>query len=182
MIHISQRAREMQPSATLAMDAKAKALAAAGHDVVSFATGEPDFATPKAIREACKRALDEGLTRYMPSAGMPELRAAIRDKLRRDNDLTYADDEITVGCGAKPLLYNALQVLVDPGDEVIIPAPYWVSYPDQVRLAGGTPILVPTSVENAFRATTDELARAITPRTRAVILNYPSNPTGSTYR
>jgi aspartate aminotransferase len=181
MTHLSQRAREMQPSATLAMDAKTKQMIAAGTDVVSFATGEPDFDTPKAIREIGKKAIDDGLTRYAPSAGTLELRAAIREKLRRDNGLDYADDEVTVASGGKQAIYNALQVLIDPGDEVIVPAPYWVSYPDQVRLAGGTPIIVPTRATNAFKLQPEELERAIMSRTRAIILNYPSNPTGSTY-
>ncbi len=181
MIKISARALQMKPSATLAMDAKAKQMKAAGVDVISFATGEPDFDTPLAIREEAKAALDAGMTRYTPSAGIPELRAAIREKLASDNDLAYADDEIAVTCGAKQAIFNALQVICDPGDEVIVPAPYWVSYPEQVLLAGASPVIVTTPQSNGFKLLPEALAKAITPRTSAIILNYPSNPTGSTY-
>jgi aspartate aminotransferase len=181
MIKISKRATEMQPSATLVMAARAKAMKADGVDVISFEAGEPDFDTPAHICEAGVRGIEEGLTRYTPSSGMPELKAAIREKLRRDNDLAYTDAEITVTCGAKQALYNALQVLVDPGDEVIVPAPYWVSYPDQIKLAGGVPVIAETDAANAFKVTVGDLAKAITGRTRTIILNYPSNPTGSTY-
>lgn len=181
MMKLSARAQQMKPSATLAMDAKAKQMKAAGVDVISFATGEPDFDTPLAIREEAKAALDAGMTRYTPSAGIPELRAAIREKLMADNDLAYADDQIAVTCGAKQAIFNALQVLCDPGDEVIVPAPYWVSYPEQVLLAGAAPVIVTTPQKNGFKLTPEALEKAITPRTAAIILNYPSNPTGSTY-
>lgn len=181
MIEISKRAKEMAPSATIAMATKAKQMRADGIDVISFAAGEPDFDTPVAIREAAKAGIDEGLTRYPPSAGTPELRSAIREKLKRDNGLDYAEDEITVCCGAKHAIYNALQVILNPGDEVIIPAPYWVSYPEQVKLAGATPVIVKADPKNEFKLTVSDLERAITDRTRAIIMNYPSNPTGSTY-
>jgi len=181
MIEISKRAKEMAPSATIAMATRAKQMRAEGIDVISFAAGEPDFDTPEAIREAAKRGIDEGLTRYSPSAGMPELRAAIREKLKRDNGLDYAEDEITVSCGAKHAIYNAIQVVANPGDEVIVPAPYWVSYPEQVKLAGATPVIVKADPKNDFKLRASDIEPAITDRTRAIILNYPSNPTGSTY-
>ncbi len=181
MMRISERAKMMKPSATLAMSAKAAKMRADGVDVISLATGEPDFDTPKSIREAGKRGIDEGLTRYTPTSGIPALKAAIREKLSRDNGLEYSDGEVTVTCGAKQAIYNALQVLVDPGDEVIVPAPYWVSYPEQVKLAGGEPVILPTDSKGAFKITPSDLEAAMTDRTRAIILNYPSNPTGSTY-
>ena len=178
---LSPRAQKLAPSETLAMAAKARALRASGVDVVSFATGEPDFATPALITSAAKKALDDGLTKYPPSAGIPELRQAICAKLAKDNALTYAPEEICVTCGAKQAIYNALQVLVGDGDEAIVPAPYWVSYPEQVRLAGGKPVIVAAGADTAFKLTPAKLAAAITPRTRAIILNTPSNPTGSAY-
>ncbi len=178
---ISKLAAGMTPSATLAMAAKAKKMCAQGKDVISFATGEPDFSTPVSISEACKRAIDEGHTRYTPSSGLYELKAAVREKLLRDNSLEYNDDEITITCGAKHAIYNALQAIVDPGDEVIVIAPYWVSFPAQVRLAGGTPVIVHTDAQNKFKTDAEAVKRALTPRTAAIILNYPSNPAGSTY-
>ncbi len=181
MIHISNRAKQLQPSATLGMAARVRKLKAEGVDIISFAVGEPDFETPEHIREVGKKAIDEGLTRYTPSNGIPELRAAVREKLKADNGLSYSDDEVTITCGAKQAIYDALQAMVDPGDEVIVPAPYWVSYPDQVILAGGVPKILNAGQTEAFRVTPEQLAKAITPRTRAVILNYPSNPTGSSY-
>lgn len=181
MIPLSRRAQALAPSATLAMAAKARALRAAGADVVSFATGEPDFPTPAFIAEAAKRSLDAGHTKYPPSAGLPELTAAIREKLERENGLPYGDGEVLVTCGAKQAIFLALQALVDESDEVIVPAPYWVSYPEQVALAGGRPVIVPTPADTGFKLTPAALERAITPRTRAVILNTPSNPTGSAY-
>lgn len=171
----------MSPSATLAMAAKARKMRAAGIDVISFATGEPDFDTPSFIKNSGKAGIDEGLTKYTPSSGIPELKTAIREKLARDNGLTYADDEIVVTCGAKQAIYNAIHVLAGTGDEVIVPAPYWVSYPEQVTLAGATPKFIATTQESAFKITPATLAKAITARTRAIILNTPSNPTGSAY-
>lgn len=178
---ISKRAQEMGASATLAMAAKAKELAAKGIDVKNFAQGEPDFDTPAFIKNAAKKALDAGLTKYPPSAGTPELRAAICRKFKKDNGLDYSENEVVVTCGAKLAIFNALQVTVDPGDEVVIPAPYWVSYPDQVKLAGGEPVIIPTSGSGGFRLTPDALSRAITPKTSAFILNSPSNPSGCAY-
>jgi len=181
MLSISKRAMSLAPSETLAMAAKARELKASGVDVISFATGEPDFDTPAFIKAAARKALDDGITKYTPSAGIPELREAIKAKLKKDNGLDYAKEEICVTCGAKQAIYNALQVLLDEGDEAIVVAPYWVSYPEQVRLAGGTPVVIRTSAENSFKLTPRELEEAITPKTRAIILNTPSNPTGSAY-
>lgn len=171
----------MKPSATLAMAAKAASMRSDGIDIISFATGEPDFTTPSAICDTAKRAIDDGLCHYTPSAGIPELRKAICDKLARDNGLEYAINEVTVTSGAKQAIFNALQVMIDPGDEVIIPAPYWVSYPTQVRLAGGTPVIISTSTDTNFKLTPDELRDNITDRTKVIILCSPSNPSGSAY-
>ena len=171
----------MKPSATLAMAAKAASMCSDGIDIISFATGEPDFATPSAICNVSKTAIDDGLCHYTPSAGTPELKKAICNKLARDNGLEYAANEVTVTSGAKQAIFNALQVLIDTGDEVIIPAPYWVSYPTQVRLAGGTPVIIPSSAYTNFKLTPDELRANITDRTKAIILCSPSNPSGSAY-
>lgn len=181
MLPISKRAQKLAPSETLAMAAKARELKAKGIDVVSFATGEPDFDTPSFVKASAKKALDDGLTKYTPSAGIPELRKAIKSKFKSDNGLDYAEDEICVTCGAKQAIYNALQVLLGDGDEAIVVAPYWVSYPEQVRLAGAAPVIVPTTAKSFFKLTPASLEAAITPRTRAIILNTPSNPTGSAY-
>lgn len=181
MIKLSQRVQTVLPSATLAMAGKARELKARGVNVISFATGEPDFDTPSFIKEAAKEALDEGLTKYSPTSGIPELKAAIRRKLECDNSLSYSDNEIVVTCGAKLAIYNALQAIIDPGDEVIVLSPYWVSYPDQIRLADGVPVFVRTAGETSFKATPDMISKAITPATRAIILNTPSNPSGSAY-
>ena len=180
-MHMSQRALKINPSPTLALDAKAKALRQEGVDVVNFGVGEPDFDTPEHIKEAAIRALREGRTKYTPVAGIPELRRAIVEKLHRDNALDYAEGQIVVSAGAKHSLYNAFQVLVDPGDEVVIPAPYWVTYPEQVRLAGGIPVFVPTRAEDGFRLDPAAVAERIGPRTRVILLNSPSNPTGAVY-
>ena len=182
MLPITKRAEKLAPSETLAMAARARELRARGVDVISFATGEPDFDTPSFIKASAKKALDEGLTKYTPSAGTPELKGAIKEKLKRDNGLDYSAEEICVTCGAKQAIYNALQVLVEEGDEVLVPAPYWVSYPEQVKLAGGVPVVVPTDSSSRFKVSPAALEKAITPRTRAIILNTPSNPTGSAYR
>lgn len=181
MVKLSKRAQELMPSATLAMGAKARLMREEGIDVISFAQGEPDFDTPGHIREAAKNAIDAGFTRYPPSAGLPDLRRAIAAKLRRENNLHFDGDQIAITCGAKQAIYNALQVIIDEGDEVIIPAPYWVSYPEQVRLAGGRPVIIETRREDAFKLQPGAIRDAITPRTRAFILNSPSNPTGSAY-
>lgn len=180
MTRLSKRAQELEPSATLGMAAKAAALKAEGANVISFATGEPDFDTPETIKDAAKASLDHGDTKYAPSAGIPRLREAIAAKMKRDNDLAYAPEEISVSCGAKQAIANALLVLVDDGDEVIVPAPYWVSYPPQVRLAGGKPVIVDTTA-SAMKLTPDMLANACSDKTRVCILNSPSNPTGAVY-
>jgi aspartate aminotransferase len=177
-MRLAQRLAAIQPSPTLALNAKAKALVAQGVDVVSFAAGEPDFDTPEAIKQAAISALRAGFTKYTATAGIPELRQAICRKLERDNALTYAPEQILVSCGAKHSLYNVFQALLNPGDEVVITAPYWVSYPDMVRLAGGTPVFVQGSEEAGYAPDPAALAKALTAKTRAVILNSPSNPTG----
>ncbi|GIV59661.1 pyridoxal phosphate-dependent aminotransferase [Rhodocaloribacter litoris] len=171
----------MQPSATLAMTARAKERRRAGHPVVSLSAGEPDFDTPAPIREAAIEAIREGFTHYTMNAGMPELREAICEKLRRDNGLDYTPEQILCSNGAKQSVALAILVLCRPGDEVLIPAPYWVSYPEMVRLAGAEPVVVPTSVEHDYRLTPEALEAALTERTRLLILNSPSNPTGSVY-
>lgn len=177
-MNISERARNAAPSPTMAITAKAKALQAQGRDVVGFGAGEPDFDTPQYIKDAAIAALNAGFTKYTPSSGTDELRDAIAAKLLRDNGLRYERKNVIVSVGAKHSLYNIFQALLDPGDEVLIPTPYWVSYPEQVKLAGGVPVFVPTLPENDFMPTRDAIRALITPRTKALILNSPSNPTG----
>ncbi|MDQ0337614.1 aspartate aminotransferase [Caldalkalibacillus uzonensis] len=179
---LANRVSNLTPSSTLAITAKAKALRAEGHDVIGLGAGEPDFNTPEHIIEAAYQAMKEGHTKYTPAAGIPQLREAIIHKLKRDNALTYTVDQVVVCTGAKHALYNIFQVLVNPGDEVIIPTPYWVSYPEQVKLAEGVPVFVEGKEENQFKITPEQLEEAITPKTKAVILNSPSNPTGSLYQ
>jgi aspartate aminotransferase len=176
---LARRLDSIKPSPTLALNARAKALQAAGEDVVGFAAGEPDFDTPAHIKQAAVKALEEGFTKYTATAGTPELRAAICDKLKADNGLSYAPEQVVVSHGAKQCLYNLFQALLDDGDEVIIFTPAWVSYPDMVALADGKPVLVPTREEDGWVPDPELFARAITPRTRAVVLNSPSNPTGA---
>lgn len=178
---ISERAGRVKPSATLAMNAKAKEMKAKGVDVISFSVGEPDFDTPEHIKEAAIRALKDGKTKYTPAEGIPELKEAIIEKFERDNNIKYTMDEVIVSCGAKHSLYNIAQAILSPGDEVIIPAPYWVSYPAQVLLNDATPVIVETKEEDNFMITPVQLEEAITEKTKALILNYPSNPTGLTY-
>lgn len=178
---LANRVLKLSPSSTLAITAKAKALRAEGHDVIGLGAGEPDFNTPEHILEAAWKAMQEGHTKYTPSAGILSLRQAIQRKLREDNRLTYELDQIVVCCGAKHALYNIFQVLINKGDEVIIPTPYWVSYPEQVKLAEGVPVFVEGREENQFKITPEQLEAAITPRTKAVIINSPSNPTGVVY-
>ncbi len=178
---LADRVHKIQPSPTLAIDAKAKALKAEGIDVIGFGVGEPDFDTPENIRQAAKKAIDNGFTRYTPVGGIDELKDAIISKLKRDNGLEFRRDQITVACGAKHSLYNISQALIQEGDEVIIPVPYWVSYPDQVLLAGGRPVFVDTDEKSAFKISPEQLEKAITPRTKALILNSPCNPTGTSY-
>jgi aspartate aminotransferase len=178
---LADRVHRIQPSPTLAIDAKAKALKAQGVDVISFGAGEPDFDTPDAIRDAARNAINAGFTRYMPVGGADDLKDAIILKMKRDHGIEYSRSEICVSCGAKHSLYNISQALIQEGDEVIIPAPYWVSYPDQVVLAGGTPVFIQTDEGSDFKITPRQLEEAITPRTRAMILNSPCNPTGTSY-
>ena len=178
---LSQRALHAAPSPTLAITAKANALKAQGKDVISFGAGEPDFDTPQNVKDAAVAALARGDTKYTPSSGTVALKDAILAKLKRDNGLTYSRNEIIVSCGAKHSIYNLMQALLDPGDEVIIPAPYWVSYPEQVKLADGTPVVVQTDESMGFLATASQIEGSVTNRTKLVIVNSPSNPTGAVY-
>jgi aspartate aminotransferase len=178
---ISERAAALTPSLTLAIDAKAKKMQADGADVVIFGAGEPDFATPKHITEAAIKALQDGFTKYTPSSGIPELRQAAADKFKRDNGLTYKPSQIIISCGGKHSCCNVILATCNPGDEVIIPAPYWLSYPEMARLAGAKPVVIQTTDKTEFKITPDQLRAAITPRSRIFILNSPSNPTGSLY-
>ena len=178
---LAARVGQVTPSLTLAIDAKAKAMKADGIDVCSFSAGEPDFDTPKHIVEAAKTALDQGKTRYGPAAGEPKLRDAIAKKLQTDNSLCYGAENVIVTNGGKQSLFNLMMALIDPGDEVIIPAPYWVSYPEMVKLAEGVPVIVPTTLEAGYRVTADQLRQAITPKTKLLVFNSPSNPTGMVY-
>ncbi len=179
---LSRRARDLKPSATLAITARAKQLRAEGVDVIGFGAGEPDFPTPEHVVEAAVDAVRAGDTRYTPVGGTPDLKAAVRHRMQADYGLAFGADEVTVSVGAKHTLFNLFLAVVDDGDEVIVPAPYWVSYPEQVRVAGGTPVVVPTREEDGFRMTPEALEDSLGPRTRAVILNSPSNPTGALYR
>lgn len=171
----------VKPSATLAADAKARALKAEGKDVISLAAGEPDFDTPDNIKEAAIKAIRDGKTKYTNVDGINELKDAICAKFQRENGLTYKPSQVNVSPGGKPVIYNAMVSTLNPGDEVVIPTPYWVSYPDMVLLAGGTPVFVPTTAENGFKLRAEDLEKAITPRTRWIILNSPSNPSGAAY-
>jgi aspartate aminotransferase len=177
----SQALRRIAPSATIAISAKARALKAAGRDVIALSAGEPDFDTPDNIKDAAIAAIRAGKTKYTDPDGMPELKAAICAKFARENGLTYTPAQVHVAPGGKPVIFNALMATLNPGDEVIIPAPYWVSYPDMVLLAGGEPVTVETTVETNFKLDPKALEAAITPRTRWLILNSPSNPTGGAY-
>ncbi len=178
---ITERTKKVKPSPTLAVDSRAKELRAKGMDVVNFGVGEPDFDTPEHIKEAAIKAIRDGFTKYTPVGGIDELKEAIIEKLERDNGLLYSKENIIVSCGAKHSLYNIAQVLFGPEDEVIIPAPYWVSYPDQVLLNDAKPVIVDTREEDDFMLRAEALKEKITPRTKAVILNSPSNPTGFIY-
>lgn len=178
---LAKRVAKLKPSPTLAIDAKAKAMIAQGSDVVNFGVGEPDFDTPDNIKEAAIKAINNGFTKYTAVAGIEVLKEAIVKKLHDDNNLTYSKNQIIVSCGAKHSLYNIAQVLFDRGDEVIIPAPYWVSYPDQVLLNNARPVIVDTREEDNFMLNIKELKKKITKKTKAIILNSPSNPTGSAY-
>ncbi len=178
---LADRMKTLAPSPTLAMQAKAKAMRAQGIDVISFGAGEPDFDTPKRIKDAAARALESGQTKYTEVGGIPELRAAVCQKFKRDNGLDYTSDEVTVSCGAKHALYNIVMALVNPGDDVLIPSPFWVSYPEQVRLLGGNPVSVPTQESSGFDLDPEQLRRAVTARTKLVILDSPGNPTGAVF-
>ena len=180
-MELAQRIVQVKPSPTLALDAKAKALKAAGEDILNFAAGEPDFPTPDHIKEAAVKAINDNFTRYTPAGGILELKEAVAAKFEKDNGLSYTPDRIVINCGGKHTLYNLAQVLFSAGDEVIIQAPYWVSYPPIVALAGGTPVIVDTFEDSGFKMTPADLEKAVTPRTKALILNSPSNPTGSVY-
>jgi aspartate aminotransferase len=180
-MQLAQRIKAIKPSPTLALNARAKALSAQGVDVAGFAAGEPDFDTPDFVKQAAIDSLKAGFTKYTPTAGIPELREAICAKLQRDNQLTYAPDQVLVSVGAKHSLYNIFQALLNEGDEVIILTPYWVSYPDMVLLAGGRPVFVETREENGFAPDPEAIRRALTPRTRAIVLNSPSNPSGAVF-
>jgi aspartate aminotransferase len=181
MAFLSDTLARVKPSPTIAVTTKAQALKSEGKDVIGLGAGEPDFDTPENIRDAAKRAIDNGKTRYTAVDGIPELKAAICSKFLRENGLTYTPQQISVGTGGKQILYNALMATLNPGDEVIIPAPYWVSYPDMVLLAGGTPVPVVAGIETAFKLTPEQLEAAITPKTKWFIFNSPSNPTGAGY-
>jgi aspartate aminotransferase len=178
---LADRLKNLAPSSTLAVQAKAKALRALGVDVISFGAGEPDFDTPDRIKDAAVRAMQGGHTKYTEVGGIPELREAACVKLRRDNGLQYEPAEVLVSCGAKHTLFNVAVALLNPGDEVLIPSPYWVSYPEQVRLVGGVPVAVPTDEHTGFDLDPDRLRSAITDRTKLVILNSPNNPTGAVF-
>ncbi|HTV39412.1 MAG TPA: pyridoxal phosphate-dependent aminotransferase [Candidatus Sulfotelmatobacter sp.] len=178
---ISQGAASLSPSLTLAIDAKAKAMKAAGEDVVGFGAGEPDFDTPQHIKDAAAKALAAGFTKYTPSSGIPELREAIAEKFKRENGLSYKPSQIIVSCGGKHSCYNVILATCGAGDEVIIPAPYWLSYPEMVKLAGARPVIVQTTDKTEFKVTPEQLRNAITANTRLFILNSPGNPTGSVY-
>src|SRR5919109_97036 len=180
-MEISERAAQLTPSLTLSIDSKAKAMKSEGIDVCGFGAGEPDFDTPEHIKKAAIEALQSGFTKYTPSSGIPELRQAIAEKLAADNGVNYKATQIIVSNGAKHACYNAILATCQPGDEVIIPAPYWVSYPDMVRLVGAEPVIVPTSERNSWKMRAEDFENAMTPRTKMVIINSPGNPTGSVY-
>ncbi len=181
MTFLATRLDRMKPSPTIAVTTKAAELKAAGKDVVSLGAGEPDFDTPDFIKDAAIAALARGETKYTPVGGTPALKKAIIGKLKRENNLDYLPNQIVVGCGAKHVIFNALLATLNPGDEVLIPAPYWVSYPDMVAFAEGTPVCIPCPESQDFKLTPDDLVRHITPKTKWLILNSPSNPTGQTY-
>lgn len=178
---VSHRCQNIAPSMTLQIDARAKEMRAAGVDVIGFGAGEPDFPTPQHICDAAKEALDLGMTRYTPAAGTKELRKAICEKLRRDNDMTYTYGDILVSSGAKHTLFTIFQAILDPGDEVLIPTPCWISYPEMVRMAGGVPIFIPADESTNFIPTNKDIASRVTRRTKAIIITSPSNPNGSVW-
>jgi len=178
-LELSEKIQGIAPSATLALNAKAKDMKAKGIDVLNFAVGEPDFNTPENIKDAGKKAIDDNFTRYTPATGIPELRKAIAAKFQKENGVTYSDSEIVVGSGGKPLLYGALVALCNPGDEVVLPAPYWVSYIEMIKLADGVPVIANAREEDEFEIKASTIEAKITPKTKVIILNSPSNPTGA---
>jgi aspartate aminotransferase len=180
-IKLANRIKRVKPSPTLAVTARANALKAAGKDIIGLGAGEPDFDTPEHIKQAAIDAINQGFTKYTAVDGTPELKQAIIDKFNRDNQLEYSPEQVLVSCGGKQSFYNLCQALLNPGDEVIIPAPYWVSYPDMVMLADGEPVIVSADMDQGFRVTPEQLEAAITPRTRLFVINSPSNPTGRAY-
>lgn len=181
MTFVSKALRRVKPSATMAMSAKARALKAAGRDCIALSQGEPDFDTPDNIKEAAYRAIREGKTKYTDVDGIPELKDAICAKFKRENGLEYKRTQINVSPGGKPVIFNAFMATLNPGDEVVIPAPYWVSYPDMALLCGATPVFVDAKIEDGFKISPQALAKAITPHTKWVLLNSPSNPSGAAY-
>ena len=181
MAQLSDRLNRLAPSATLAMSQRSNEMKAQGINVINMSVGEPDFMTPDYVKEAGKRAIDDNFSKYSPVPGYLSLRTAIANKLKRENNLNYSASEVIVGTGGKQGVCNTILALVNPGDEVIIPAPYWVSYPQMVKLAGGVPVIVPAGIEQDFKVTVDQLKAAITSRTKLIILCSPSNPTGSVY-
>src|SRR3712207_6698712 len=181
MFPLAERMNLVSESITLAVSAKANALKKAGVDVVGFGAGEPDFDTPAFIKDAAKTALDKGITKYTPTPSLPELKQAIADKYNRENNLPYKPENITAGAGGKHCLYMAFMAILNPGDEVLIPSPYWVSYPEQVKLAGGVPKIVRGEETNGFKLTPQQLEAAITPKTKVLVINSPSNPGGHAY-
>ena len=180
-MELSERATSLSPSLTLSIDSKAKSMIASGQDVCGFGAGEPDFDTPEHIKAAAIAALQAGFTKYTPSSGLPELRQAISDKFKADNGLNYKPNQVIVSNGAKHSCFNAILATCQPGDEVLIPSPYWLSYPEMVRLAGAEPVFVPTTEENNWKMTAADFENAMTPRTKMVIINSPGNPTGAVY-
>ena len=178
----SRKAKNINPSITLAITAKAKALKAEGVDVVSFGAGEPDFNTPKNIIDAAIRAMEEGKTKYTPTAGIIELREAICNKLEKDNNLKYNPNQIIVSTGAKQCLADVFMAILNPGDEVIVPTPYWVSYPELIKLADGTPVFVEANEKAGYKYTIEDLEKVVTDKTKALVLNSPNNPTGTIYQ
>lgn len=178
---LSKCVNRIEDSITLAISAKAKAMKAEGIDVVGLSAGEPDFDTPDHIKQAAIKAINDGITKYTPAAGLPALRKAIAEKFKRDNDLSYKPEETIVGCGAKHSVFVAVMALVDESDEAIIPTPYWVSYPEMVKVTGGKPVIVETTAESGLKLTPEQLQEAITPKTKLLILNSPSNPSGMVY-
>lgn len=181
MAFLADALSRIKPSATIAVTQMARELKAQGKDVISLSVGEPDFDTPQNIKDAAVAAIARGETKYTPVAGIPELRKAIADKFKRENGLDYKPEQVIVGTGGKRILFNAFMATINPGDEVVIPAPFWVSYPEMIALCGGTPVFVETTIENNFKLTAEQLDRAITPKTKWFMFNSPSNPSGAAY-